>query len=272
MPAKESNEYILGTHQEELHRLGVQHQVWAEEASKGWRKAGFTAGQTLLDLGCGPGFCTTELAYLAGKNGKVLGVDKSEIYINYLSNLSKEHGLSIELQCADFDAMHLQPNYFDGIYSRWALAWVPNPEDIVKKLYQSLKVGGTIVIHEYFDWTTLQSEPSTPAFAKGIAMAFKSFADMDGDINIGRRLPGIFLDNGFEILSQRPMIKMAQPIDLAWHWPKTFFKVYLPSLIEMGYLTQEEVDAALKEINDMERIPSATICCPLMTEIVARKL
>ena len=63
---KEQNAYILGTDKEELHRLGIQHQVWASEAQKGWTLAGFTAGQTLLDLGCGPGFCTKELAMITG--------------------------------------------------------------------------------------------------------------------------------------------------------------------------------------------------------------
>ena len=61
----ESKAYILGTDSEELFRLGVQHQVWAEEAQKGWRLANFSAGQTLLDLGCGPGYCTKELAFIS---------------------------------------------------------------------------------------------------------------------------------------------------------------------------------------------------------------
>jgi ubiquinone/menaquinone biosynthesis C-methylase UbiE len=78
---KEQDAYILGTDTQELHRLGVQHQVWAEEAQHGWQLAKFRAGQTLLDLGCGPGFCTKELAYIAGETGKIIGVDLSPNYI-----------------------------------------------------------------------------------------------------------------------------------------------------------------------------------------------
>jgi len=33
---KEKNAYILGTDKEEFNRLGIQHQVWASEAQKGW--------------------------------------------------------------------------------------------------------------------------------------------------------------------------------------------------------------------------------------------
>ncbi|NND63403.1 MAG: SAM-dependent methyltransferase, partial [Flavobacteriaceae bacterium] len=43
---KENNAYILGTDTEELHRLGIQHQVWAEEAQHGWNLAQFKAGET----------------------------------------------------------------------------------------------------------------------------------------------------------------------------------------------------------------------------------
>ena len=64
---KEEGAYILGTDWQELHRLGVQHQIWAMEAHNGWLNAGFTAGHTLLDLGCGPGFCTTEMAFIAAR-------------------------------------------------------------------------------------------------------------------------------------------------------------------------------------------------------------
>jgi len=98
---QEENAYILGTDKEELFRLGLQHQIWASEAQTGWAKAGFTAGQTLLDLGCGPGFATRELAFIAGKSGKVIGVDLSKNYIEFLNQVSESHGLRIE-GCSKF--------------------------------------------------------------------------------------------------------------------------------------------------------------------------
>ena len=64
MSQKENNAYILGTETAELHRLGLQHQVWAGEAIKGWELAGFTAGQTILDMGCGLSFMPYTLSNL----------------------------------------------------------------------------------------------------------------------------------------------------------------------------------------------------------------
>ena len=92
---KEQNAYILGTELQELHRLGYQHQIWSSEARKAWDTAEFSYGQRLLDLGCGPGFCTVEMAYLVGEEGSVLGVDKSQAYIDYLNKLNESYRLNI---------------------------------------------------------------------------------------------------------------------------------------------------------------------------------
>ena len=67
---QEENAYILGTDAQELHRLGVQHQVWSEEALHGWRLAQFRAGHTLLDLGSGPGFSRRRWPILPDKKVK----------------------------------------------------------------------------------------------------------------------------------------------------------------------------------------------------------
>jgi ubiquinone/menaquinone biosynthesis C-methylase UbiE len=272
MSKQESNAYILGTEIAELHRLGLQHQVWAGEAIRGWELAGFTAGQTLLDLGCGPGFCTTELAYIAGEKGRVIGIDKSEYFIDFLRKVTDQFSLNIEPQCADFDSMELQDNSLDGIYTRWALAWISNPQEIISKLHKALKKGGVFVTHEYFDWSTLQTEPHKPALAKGIAAALQSLRDQNGDIDVGRKLPVYFENAGFELVSTRPMIKMATPKQFVWNWPKSFFNNYFPKLVDAGYLTSQEGREALQEFEDLDYEVGATIFCPTMREVIARKV
>lgn len=267
----ETNAYILGTDQLELHRLGIQHQVWATETQKGWDLAQFNAGQTLLDLGCGPGFCTQELAYITGATGKVIGVDKSEGFMNHLSQIAQLNHLNIEAICIDFNDLQLEPNSLDGMYCRWALAWIPNPKEILKKVYDALKPSGKIVIHEYYDWSTHQIEPNLPALSKAIKAAYQSFGDMDADLNIGRHLPRIFNELGMKVTHTRPMQKLATTKDLVWQWPKSFYESFFPRLAETGYLNKEDVTNALKDFSVLENTPGATICCPLMVEVIAEK-
>src|ERR1051325_2260083 len=66
-------DYVLGTNEEELARLGLQHRIWRPVALACWQKAGITIGSRVLDLGAGPGYAATDLAEIVGPNGKVVG-------------------------------------------------------------------------------------------------------------------------------------------------------------------------------------------------------
>jgi len=268
---REDNSYILGTEREELHRLGLQHQVWAGESRQAWKTAEFSEGQTILDLGCGPGFCTMELAYIVGQHGKVIGVDKSKVFTDFLHQQSLHHGLNIDIQNVDFDNMDIVESSLDGVYSRWALAWINNPEQIVHNLSKAMKSGAVFVAHEYYDWATLQTEPSLPGLNKGIAAALRSFLEQESNINIGKKLPQIFYENDLEVISVRPLSKLAAPHDLAWQWPKSFFHVYFPKLIDKGLISKAEVEAALNDVEELEYKNGSTILCPHMIEVIAVK-
>ncbi|NNC83762.1 MAG: class I SAM-dependent methyltransferase [Flavobacteriales bacterium] len=271
MSLSEKNSYILGTDQDELHRLGVQHQVWSSEALRGWNAAGFKHGDVLLDLGCGPGYCSQELAYITGREGKVIGIDLSEGYIAHLNEVSRLHGLRIETICADFADMQLETESLDGMYCRWALAWVPDAEGILKKVHQALRPGGRMVIHEYYDWSTHQTTPEMPDLKKAIAAALQSFQDSEGEIDVGRYLPGILEGMDMDILSYRPMQKVVTPHEFEWQWPNSFYPNYFPRLVDMGYLTSEEAEQAMEDMKRLSETPGASLFCPAMVEIIAEK-
>lgn len=268
----EEKAYILGTEQAELHRLGLQHQVWSSEAQRGWEIAGFRPGQTLLDLGCGPGFCTTELAFVVGNTGKVIGVDLSPSFVNTLQKQAEMLGLPIELRTCSFDEMELEANSLDGMFCRWALAWVPNPDEVLWKVKNALIPGGRMVIQEYFDWTTFQTEPPLPALQKGIAACYRSIKhEQPGDIDVGRSIPAIAEVLGLKVVNTRSISKLARPSDLTWEWPYSFLKIYLPKLIERGLILEEEVAGALEELEALTAMPQAMILCPTVVEVVLEK-
>lgn len=269
--SKEENAYILGTDPAELKRLGIQHQVWASEAQQGWKSAGFSKGMTILDLGCGPGFCTKELGYLVGDDGLVIAVDKSAGYIKYLEALNDFHRLNIQTITADFDDLELEPDSLDGMYCRWALAWLSDPQSILTNVHKALRPGGKMVIHEYYNWMSHQINPVRPQLQNAIAMCFKSFEESGGNIDIGKALPMMLTDMGMR-LSTRSMSKFSSPSELTWQWPRSFYEVYWPKIKEMGYLTAEELAFAKAELRKAESSAGTTLLCPTLVEIIAEKV
>ncbi len=269
---KENNEYILGTNNAELHRLGIQHQVWASEAQKGWKLGGFSAGQTILDLGCGPGFCTKELAFITGEYGAVIGVDKSARYIDFLTKVKNMYNLNINPIQTDFDNLVIEENSLDGAFCRWALAWINNVPEIVQKVADGLKPGGSFVVQEYFNWSTHLVEPHSPMLNKCIAAALKSFKDSDSEIDIGRFLPEIFESAGLEVIGIRPLTKLVSPEDAAWNWPTSFYRIYFHEVAKMGLLEDSDVKTAMEELEELEENPNAMIFCPAMVEVIGVKL
>ncbi len=270
--SQEKNAYILGTELEELNRLGYQHQVWSEDARKAWRQAGFSYGDHILDLGSGPGFCSLELAYLVGGQGQITAIDKSPSFISFLENISQQRSLEhIKCQCGDFLDLQLASESLDGVYHRWALAWTDAVSEILKKVREGMKQGAHLVSHEYYDWSTFQIHPSTDALNTSILAARRAWEEMEGDINIGRRLPRMLEESGFELVGTRIISKLATPGDMIWHWPKTFFQVYLPKLVERAYLDENVRLQAMKDFDKLQRSSSTTLLCPSVIEIIACK-
>ena len=122
-------EYVLGTHDDELARLGVQHRIWRDRMLHLCRHAGFGPGSRLVDLGCGPGFATIDLADLVGVTGSVIAVDQSLRFLAALRAAAAERGLrNIETREANLESWELPASNVDGIWCRWVAAFVSSPE------------------------------------------------------------------------------------------------------------------------------------------------
>lgn len=266
----DSDVYILGNQRAELRRLGFQHQIWAAEAIRGWDAAGFGTGDTILDLGSGPGFCSRELAYRVGETGRVIAADFSESYLEFLRRERDLHGLNIDIIHVDLHELSLPAESVDGVFCRWVLAWIDDAKPIVERVVGMIRPGGRFVAQEYYDWGSFGFHPSTPAIERGLEGALASF-ESAGDVDVGASLPGWFEELGLEVESVRSMTKICTPDDLDWKWPETFLRSYMPRLVDLGFLEKGVSDAALGELDQLLVTPGATCRWPLVTEVIARK-
>src|SRR4029077_10446386 len=83
-------DYILGTHDEELARLGLQHRVWRQVVLECWKKAGIKAGSRVLDVGGGPGYATVDLAEIVGPTGGVVAIERSNKFVRAMEQACRE--------------------------------------------------------------------------------------------------------------------------------------------------------------------------------------
>ncbi|HEV3486219.1 MAG TPA: class I SAM-dependent methyltransferase, partial [Vicinamibacterales bacterium] len=155
-----SQDYVLGTGDVELQRLGLQHRVWRPRALDAWRRAGFTLGQTLTDVGCGPGYAALDMAEIVGPTGRVLAADRSRRFLDALEESARNRGLAnVRTVQIDLSESSLPEAGADGAWCRWLLCFVPRPRDVIEQIVRAVRLGGAVVLHEYFDYGTWRFAP-----------------------------------------------------------------------------------------------------------------
>jgi trans-aconitate 2-methyltransferase len=119
--------------------------------------SGVKADDSILDIGCGTGRLTLELARLARK-GKVVGIDPSTEMLNKAAVVSSTVN-NIRLMNIPAQQMAFT-NEFDLIYSNSALQWIKEQEDVITRSYAALKSGGRIVVQlpaKDFCWAMMEN-------------------------------------------------------------------------------------------------------------------
>jgi SAM-dependent methyltransferase len=258
-------DYVLGTHDEELARLGLQHRVWRPRVLDAWRRAGFTAGQTLVDIGAGPGYATIDLAEICGSEGQVVAIERSRRFLDALEGAAAQRGLShIEVVEADLDADALPALAADGAWVRWVFAFVKQPQELLRRVRAMLRPGGRLVVYEYFDYRTWRLVPRAENFDHFVATVMKSWRASGGEPDIGLHLVAWMEECGFAVRETRTFTDLITPDDSMWQWPKAFIATGTERLVDLGYMTAEEASSV------RETFARATRCMiPGTLEIIA---
>ena len=106
-------------------------------------------GMTVLDIGCGPGFFTIDMAYLVGESGRVIALDLQEGMLQKLNK--KIQGTEIEdritLQKGEADRIGVSEN-LDFILVFYMFHEVTNQDDFLDEIESLLEPNGRVLIVE----------------------------------------------------------------------------------------------------------------------------
>ncbi|MCP4659012.1 MAG: methyltransferase domain-containing protein [bacterium] len=274
MPTDQANDYRFGYSRDEMDRLGNQHRVWAEDNRRLLARAGFGAGATLVDLGCGPGYTTLDLARVVGPDGRVIAVDRDgQRSLPLLEERAAAAGLAnIETRTSELEAFELPEGSVDGVYGRWVLMYLPEraAEALTARAARWLRPGGACALAEFCNYRHIHIHPPSahlPAVAEALMRAVAG--DRGCNPEIGNALPGLLHRAGLEV-ELHVVTKAVRATTPQWHWPDALFRDHLPGLVDEGYLTREVLDAFFTEWEERSREPDAVFFGSPMMEAVGR--
>ncbi|NIT57732.1 MAG: methyltransferase domain-containing protein, partial [Aliifodinibius sp.] len=107
---------------------------------------GIEASSPILDLGCGIGRHTLELAH---RGFTVTGVDRTQTYLNKAREKARIGGLEVEFVQADMRSFR-RTGAFEAVINLFSsFGYFENPEEdrrVVENVYDSLKPGGRFLV------------------------------------------------------------------------------------------------------------------------------
>jgi SAM-dependent methyltransferase len=266
-------EYVLGTHDDEIERLGVQHRAWRALVLSAWRRAGLEPGRTVIDVGCGPGFATMDLAEAVGPDGRVIAVDQSSRFLGWLASQARARGFD-QVETVERDLSVAGPPlvYADVAWCRWIFAFVRDPGALVARISRALRPGGRIVVHEYFDYGTWRMMPRCRELEDFVAAVMDSWRAHGGEPDVALDLPSRIADAGFEVESVRPHVFITTPGDQMWEWPVAFVHSGLERLVDIGRLAPASAARLREGFDRAARQPGARMVTPAVAEVIAMKI
>ena len=268
-------DYVLGTHNDEHARLGMQHSLWQEFVLDAWKRAGICTGTRVVDVGAGPGFATMDLADIVGATGHVTAVEISSKFAQEVKDQANVRGLKnisvhiVDLMHEDIPLANAGVQ-FDAAWCRWVCMFVPDVGALVRCVHNALRAGGVAVFHEYVHYETYGLQPPTPGIDSFTQEAMKSFSARGGNANIAGTLLKELRLQGFEIMSIKPIARAARPHEPLWQWPAGFIRTYLPRLVELGQVDNAFAENVLAELARAEQDPQSIMLTPTVLEIIAR--
>lgn len=164
-------------------------------------RAAIAAGERVLDVGCGCGDTTLELARRVGPKGSAIGIDISAVMLERARQAAHDAGLAqAHFAHADAQTHAFSPDHFDVVFSRFGIMFFAHPEEAFANLRRGLRRDGRLAFacwqgpaeNAWASVPMMAALPHLPSFQPPPPGAPGPFAFADGE-----RVSGILERAGF---------------------------------------------------------------------------
>ncbi|GAA1969438.1 class I SAM-dependent methyltransferase [Catenulispora subtropica] len=191
-PETPQNTYTHGHHESVLR----SHRWRTAENSAAYLLPLLAPGQSVLDVGCGPGTITADLADRVAP-GTVTAVEITADALRLAQDEIADRGTgNVRFAVADVHALDFPDDTFDVVHAHQVLQHVADPVRALKEMRRVCRPGGVVAARDS-DYGAFRWFPESPALDAWLA-AYQSLATSNGGHpDAGRRLRGWALSAGF---------------------------------------------------------------------------
>ncbi|MCX2180427.1 class I SAM-dependent methyltransferase [Streptomyces sp. SKN60] len=242
-PAHETATYTHGHHESVLR----SHSWRTVENSAAYLIPELAAGLDVLDVGCGPGTISADLAQRVAP-GRVTAVDAAEDVLDKARAVAAERGLAnVEFAVADVHALDFPDDSFDIVHAHQVLQHVGDPVQALREMRRVCRPGGVVAARDS-DYGAFTWFPRTPGLDTWQELYQRVARANGGEPDAGRRLLSWAHAAGFtDVTASAGVWCFASPEERAWWsglWAdRTTESVYARLAVDGGHATPEELTA-----------------------------
>lgn len=242
--------------------------------SHSWRTAGNSAayllphlrpGLDLLDVGCGPGTITVELARLVAP-GRAVGVDRAQDVVDKAQAHAAEQRQMVEWRAGDVYALPFPDASFDVVHAHQLLQHLVDPVRALAEMRRVMRPGAVLAARDA-DYACFAWAPAEPGLTRWLELYEAVTRRNSAEPNAGRFLKGWALRAGFaEVRASSSTWTYADAGSTAWWGGLWADRCELSSFAEQalayGLSTRDELHALAAAWRRWSTQPDAYIMVP----------
>lgn len=196
-----------------------------------------TPGERVLDVGCGSGVVTRDLARRVAPGGRAVGLDPSPALLAIAAELAAAAGLAdaIEWREGDARALPFDDGRFDAALAVTTLCHIPDGTRAVSELVRVVRPGGRVGVFDRDNDSYIIAHPDR-ALTRRIVAAGSDHTTVDGWLI--RRLPRLLRQAGLADVRVRAFASIEQ--DPAGFYATNAGARWADVAVQVGAITEVE--------------------------------